>query len=46
MTRMNHRLADLLTDLRELAHDLRAALDTFRRCRALRRGACPDTVEF
>lgn len=29
-----------------LEHDLRAAVDTFRRCRALRRGACPDTVEF
>ncbi len=33
-----------------LAHDLRAAVDTamtvWRRCRALRRGACPDTVEF
>lgn len=29
-----------------LAHDLRAAVDTFRRCRALRRGFNPDIVPF
>ncbi|MFM2052587.1 MAG: hypothetical protein RL456_624 [Pseudomonadota bacterium] len=43
MNRAAEYLAELLHDLR---HALAAGLNTFRRFRALRRGACPDTVEF
>lgn len=43
MSRTAEHLAELLHDLRAAAG---AALAMWRRCRALRRGANPDTVEF
>lgn len=37
---------NLMSWLQGIAHDLRAALRTWRDCRAMRRGHCPDALPF